>query len=52
MNEMSRKSTAEYIAAKRKRYLCACKDKRSQILDDVQVNTFALGGGGPSESFF
>lgn len=39
MNEMSRKSTAEYIAAKRKRYLCASKAKRSQILDEVQETT-------------
>lgn len=36
---MSRKSTAEYIAAKRKRYLCASKAKRSKILDEVQETT-------------
>ena len=39
MSEMSRKSTAEYIAAKRKRYLYASKAKRSQILDEVQETT-------------
>ena len=36
---MSHKSTSEYIAVKRKKYLCTSRAKKSQILDEVQETT-------------
>ena len=39
MNKMSHKSTSEYIAVKRKKYLCTSRAKKSQILDEVQETT-------------
>ena len=39
INKMSHKSTSEYIAVKRKKYLCTSRAKKSQILDEVQETT-------------